>query len=117
MKRTLAVLALSVLAIGATVAHANFRAGEYKGKMQWGKPMSFTASKTAVTKFKVRVQYGCTDGDTFWITEKGFPAMTINDADKFSGNFANADGSIQIKIKGTLEGKKARGSYIGERTY
>ena len=117
MKKLLAVLTVSALVLGIGVAQASFSAGAYKGKTQWKKPVSFTASKTEVTKFKIRVQYGCTDGDAFWTTESGFPAMKIKSSDKFGGKFANSDGSIQITIKGKLTGKTAKGSYFGERTY
>lgn len=117
MKKLLTVLTLSALVVAVGVAQASFSAGVYRGKTQWKKPVSFTASKTEVTKFKIRVQYGCTDGDTFWTTEKGFPAMTINSADKFSGKFVNGDQSIEVTIKGKLTGSTAKGSYYSERTY
>ena len=117
MNKLLTILTITALLGTAAVADAAFKAGDYKGKTKWDKPISFDASKTEVTGFKIKVQYGCTDFDQFYVTEKGFPAMEIDDEGKFSGRFQNDDGSINLKIKGKLEGKKARGSFEAERTY
>jgi hypothetical protein len=118
MKRLLTILTITTAVLGtAAIADAAFKAGTYKGKTQWDKPMSFTASKTEVTGFKIRAQYGCTDFDQFYTTEKGFPAIKINDEGKFVLRFTNSDGSYTGKIKGTLTGKTAKGWYEAERTY
>lgn len=117
MKRLVTILTVACLLGLIGVADAAFRAGTYTGKTQRDKPLSFTATKKQVSEFKIRVQYGCTDFDTFWVTEKGFPAMDINDEDKFSGRFTNANGSYSAKIRGTLTGKTAKGSFLAERTY
>jgi hypothetical protein len=118
MKRLLTILAIATVVLGAAaVADAAFKAGSYKGQTKWDKPMSFTASKTEVTGFKIRAQYGCTDFDQFYTTEKGFPAMDIDEDGKFRGRFTNSDGSFTARVRGTLTGKTARGSYLAKRTY
>ena len=118
MKRFLTILTIATMVLGAAaVADAAFRAGSYKGQTKSDKPMSFTASKTEVTGFKIRVRYRCTDGDRFHTTEKGFPAIDIDDDGRFSGRFTNSDGSFRARVRGTLTGKTARGSYLAERSY
>lgn len=118
MKRLLTIVALTTAVLGvAAVADAAFKAGSYRGTTEWDRPMSFTASKTEVSGFKIRARYGCTDFDRFYTTEKGFPAMDIDEEGKFSGRFTNSDGSFRARVRGTLTGKTARGSYLAERTY
>ena len=79
--------------------------------------MRFTASKSEVTAFKIKVQYSCTDFDKFWTREKGFPAVEIGEDGKFSARFTNSNGSYTSKLKGTLTGKTAKGNFSAKRTY
>jgi hypothetical protein len=116
MTRPITILALA--AVVGTVATAQaFKAGDYTGETEWEKPVSFTASKSRVTAFKIKVRYGCTDFDTFWTREKGFPDLEIGEDGKFSARFTNTGGSYTSKLKGTLTGKTAKGNFSAERTY
>jgi hypothetical protein len=117
MNKLIAILTMTSLLGVVAAADARFRAGTYKGETKRDKPVSFTATKREVSAFKIKVRYGCTDFDTFWTSEKGFPIIKIGDEGKFSGRFTNADGSYKSKIKGTLTGRTAKGSFIAERTY
>ena len=116
MKRLIAFLALATL-LGVGASAYAFKAGDYKGRTQRDRPISFTATKAKVTLFKVKVRYRCTDFDTFLTREKGFPAIEIGEDGTFLGRFKNADRSYTSKIKGTLTGKTAKGSFSAERTY
>jgi hypothetical protein len=116
MKKLLTTLTLFAL-LGAVATAYAFKPGDYKGQTQWDKPITFTASKAEVTRFKIKVQYGCTDFDSFWTRENGFPALEIGEDGEFSGRFRNADGSYTSRIKGTLTGKNAQGNFSAERTY
>jgi hypothetical protein len=117
MKKLLTILTVTALLGAVGTADAGFKAGTYKGTTKWDKPMSFTATKSEVSAFKIKVRYGCTDFDTFTIREKGFPAIAIDDEGKFGARFTNEDGSYTAKIKGTLSGKTAKGSFLAKRTY
>ena len=116
MKRLITVLTLAALLGGVASAYA-FKAGDYKGKTQRDRPVTFTASKAEVTRFKIKVQYGCTDFDEFWTRERGFPAIEIGEDGQYVGRFTNADRSYTSRVKGTLVGKRASGSFSAERTY
>jgi hypothetical protein len=116
MKKSISILTLVAL-LGAVATAYAFKAGEYKGQTQRDRPITFSASKAEVTRFKIKVQYGCTDFDMFWTREKGFPAIEIGDEGKFSGRFTNSDDSYSSTVRGTLTGKTAKGSFSAERTY
>jgi hypothetical protein len=116
MKRLITILTLAAVLGTVAVAQA-FKAGSYTGETQREKPVRFTASKSEVTKFRIKVQYGCTDFDTFWTREKGFPAVKIGDDGRFSARFTNAEGSYTSKFKGTLTGRRAKGNFSAKRTY
>ena len=116
MKRLITILTLAAV-LGAIATAQAFKAGSYAGKTQSEKAVSFSASKTEVTAFKIKVQYGCTDFDTFWTREKSFPALKVGEEGKFSARFTNADGSYTSKVRGTLTGKTAKGNFLAERTY
>lgn len=116
MRKLVTVLAMAAL-LGAVATAEAFKAGSYEGTTQWKKPVSFTASKARVTGFKIKVQYGCTDLDTFWTRDKRFPAITIGEDGSFASGFRTKDGSYKAKIRGTLTGKTAKGTYVAERTY
>jgi hypothetical protein len=116
MKKLITILTLAAV-VGVVATAYAFKAGDYKGQTQWDKPITFSASKAEVTRFKIKVRYGCTDFDMFWTREKGFPAIEIGEDGKFSGRFTNDDGSYKSTVKGTLTGKAAKGSFSAERTY
>ena len=116
MPKLITTLTLAAL-VGVVATAYAFKAGDYEGKTQRGRPITFTASKAEVTRFKIKVKYSCTDFDTFWTREKGFPAIDIGDDGKFVGRFTNANDSYSSKVKGTLTGKTAEGSFSAERTY
>ena len=116
MKRLTTTLTLVALLVAVASAHA-FKAGDYEGDTQWDRPLSFAASKTKVTAFRIKVQYGCTDFDSFWIREKGFPAIKVGEEGRFVGRFTNADRSYTSRVKGTLTGRTATGNFLAERTY
>lgn len=118
MKKTIAVLALGGVAVLGPSAHAGFSEGTYRGQTRWEKPLSFAASKEKrrVTGFRVRVRYRCTDSDTFWTTEDGFPPIRIRRG-RFSARFQTSDGSYTATIRGTFDGRTAEGSYEAERRY
>ena len=116
MKKLITILAMTAV-LGAVATAEAFKAGDYAGDTEREKPVRFTASKTEVTAFKIKVQYGCTDFDTFWVREKRFPAVEIGEDGKFSARFANADRSYTSKLKGTLTGKRAAGNFSAKRTY
>jgi hypothetical protein len=116
MKRLITALAITA-ALGAVATAEAFKAGVYAGDTQREKPVRFTASKSEVTGFKIKVQYACTDLDKFWTREKGFPAVEIGEDGEFAARFTNSDSSYTSKLKGTLTGKRAEGNFSAERTY
>jgi hypothetical protein len=116
MKKLIMILAVAAV-LGAIATAQAFKAGSYAGATQSERAVSFSASKTEVTAFKIKVQYACTDFDTFWTREKGFPALKVGEEGRFAARFTNADGSFTSKVKGMLTGRTARGSFLAERTY
>ena len=110
----MAAVGAAVVAVGA--AQARFSEGVYTGVTEREKPVSFKVSDRRVRGFKIRVRYGCTDFDRFWTTEDGFPAIRIRRG-RFTGRFQTSDGTYEATIRGTLDGRRATGSYVAERTY
>ena len=111
-----AILAAALVAGGS--AEAAFAPGEYRGQTKAERPLSFAASKAKrkVTSFTIRVRYSCTDADTFWTTEDGFPAIRIRRG-RFAGTFQTRDASYTATIRGAFDGRAAKGSYKAERRY
>jgi hypothetical protein len=116
MRKAIAMLALGGTLAAAGAVQARFSEGVYRGVTEREKPVSFRASDRQVRGFKIRVRYGCTDFDRFWTTEDGFPAIRIGRG-RFEGRFRTSDGTYEATIRGTLEGRRAKGSYVAERTY
>jgi hypothetical protein len=116
MSKLITILTLAAV-FGAVASAQAFKTGSYRGETASEKPVRFTASRSEVTAFKIKVQYSCTDFDRFWTREKGFPAVEIGEDGKFSSRFTNSNGSYTSKLKGTLTGKTAKGSFSAKRTY
>jgi hypothetical protein len=115
--KPLLVGALIFWVLSAIAPAQAFKAGDYKGDTQSERRVSFTVSKSEVAAFKIKVRYGCTDFDSFWTREKGFPSVKVGDDGKFSARFTNSDGSYTSKLKGTLTGRTAKGNFSAKRTY
>jgi hypothetical protein len=107
MKRLITALAITA-ALGAVATAEAFKAGVYAGDTQREKPVRFTASKSEVTGFKIKVQYACTDLDKFWTREKGFPAVEIGEDGEFAARFTNSDSSYTSKPGSTGAGLHTR---------
>ena len=116
MRNAIATLTVGALLVVGGSAWAAFSTGTYRGETERERPVSFKAANRAVTGFKIRVRYGCTDLDSFWTTEDGFPAMRIRRG-SFAGRFQTRDGAYTATIRGELSRRTAKGSYVAERTY
>lgn len=127
MKR-IAVVALALFALLATVAYAGFKAGKYNGhtkakictkivngqcqKFRKGK-ISFKVHKTSTvdylnnTKFEIRLN--CSDGSH--VNEKVAirGKLTIDGSGKFKGSAPTSGGTGQTKLSGKVKGKHANG--------
>ena len=112
----MAMAAVGAVLVAAGAAQARFSEGAYRGVTERDKPVSFKVSDRSVRGFKIRVRYGCTDFDRFWTTEDGFPAIRIRHG-RFTGRFRTSDGTYEATIRGTFDGRRAKGSYVAERTY
>ena len=109
---------LAAALMGGGYAEAAFAPGAYRGETRSERPLSFAASKEkrSVTGFKIRVRYRCTDADSFWTTEDGFPAIRISRG-RFTGKFQTRDESYSATIRGSFDGRAATGFYTAERHY
>jgi hypothetical protein len=120
MKRTfLSILALALLV--PAVAHAAFVSGTYKGTTTGqGGPVSFKASQSRVTLFRIGVVFRCTDGDRFQTTlpssRSYFPAQNIVNG-AYNATFTGSGGASRYVHKGTIVNRRANGSFVGTRKY
>ena len=100
MRRALWFIALGLL-IGSAVALAAFRTGHYAGTTAKGGGVSFTASRTAVTKFTASAILRCSNG------KQASTTSTISRIPVRSGRFSV---SGTTAVTGTLNGGKASGT-------
>lgn len=118
MRKAAASLTVGALLFGGASALAGFAGGGYRGETELERPVSFRASKEKrrVLEFEIRVRYSCSDSARFWTTEDGFPGIRIRRA-RFGGTYRTSDGSYEATIRGALDGRRARGSYVAQRRY
>lgn len=126
--KRIAILALALFALLATVAYGGFKAGKYKGhtkakvcvkivngscqKFRKGK-ISFRVHKKSTgsylnsTKFEIRLN--CSDGSH--VNEKVSIGgkLPISNSGKFNGTAPTSGGTGSTKISGKVKGKKAHG--------
>jgi len=121
MKRTTLISILALALLVPAVAHAAFVSGTYKGTTNvQGGPVSFKASQSKLTKFRIGVVFNCTDGDRFQTALPSatayFPAQNIVNG-AYNATFTGSRGASRYVHKGTIVNRRANGTFVGTRKY
>jgi len=83
-------------------------AGKYTGKTADKRAVSFRVSGHRVRSFAFQARWRCTNGSGF-VTRATFKSIKIRGR-RFSGAYAVTAGSLATTIRGTLRGRRARGT-------
>ena len=120
MKRSLALTLLAAALLVPATAQAAFLSGTYSGKTANKGPVSFKATQSKLSLFKIGVVFSCTDGDKFQTTIQGFPAQNIvkvRGVGKYNATFTGSTGASRYVHKGSILNRRATGTFTGRRTY
>jgi hypothetical protein len=110
----IAALALLSLAAFAAAAYAATSVS-YSGQTSQGRAISFRLTTSAVTGLRYRIDDHCPGGKLLFVTNFGFPALTVKHT-KFGGTFvAQAPQKATAIVRGTVTGQTVTGT-LSDRT-
>jgi hypothetical protein len=120
MKRLILISTLAVALLVPATALATFVSGTYKGKTSQSGPVSFKATQSKLSKFRIGVVWKCTDGDRFQsvlpTSATYFPSQNIVRG-SYNASFTGSRGASKYVNKGTIVNRRANGSFTGTRKY
>ncbi|MDX6699417.1 MAG: hypothetical protein QOE65_2814 [Solirubrobacteraceae bacterium] len=120
MKKLILISTLVVALVVPATALAAFMSGTYAGKTSQGGPVSFKATQSKVSKFRIGVVWKCTDGDRFQTVlptkTSYFPSQNITSGN-YNASFTGSGGASKYVNKGKIVNRRANGTFIGTRKY